>query len=80
MDDSFQVTVGYRCYRYSEADGRSLELERDPGVDVPAIIYVPSSAAWVRKMPQWASDHREVILDRIRQATAHMNAEWQDVG
>lgn len=69
----FQVHIGYRFVRYTEADDRVLVLGWDWGGTPDSFwIDIPGQARWNRSMPAWARNRREEILDRVRQATAHM--------
>jgi hypothetical protein len=75
---AWSVHVGFRYYRYTDEHGRSLDLQRDPSLDAPALIYVPTPSRWPSVVPQWAADQRSVVLARVKERTAHLNDEWVD--
>lgn len=48
---------------YSE-QGRELQFYFDRRTDT---IYIPSDAKWRQTMPGWAHDHKQQVVDRIKQ-------------
>jgi hypothetical protein len=44
------------------------------GVD-PSVLYVPSDQIWVEVMPEWLRARRDVVLNRLRDHSAHVLQE-----
>ena len=45
---------------------RSLIIEGELMAKGPRVIYLPRPEKWRQKVPDWARDRREEILDRVR--------------
>jgi hypothetical protein len=74
--NAFSIHLGFRSLRYRE--GRlDLEVAVEPLADGTMVVSIPAADAWAREVPDWARDHRERIVARLRR---HLDAcgRWQE--
>jgi hypothetical protein len=65
--------------RYDEKRESSVERLTIPGEMMavgPHVLYVPSDYEWRRDMPEWATERREEIVNRVRDVLGSKNYEY----
>jgi hypothetical protein len=67
----------YRFLTYREA-GQHLSLHVDVMADGPDIVLVPSEASWRQSAPAFARDHRDQILDRLKNVKWNRELVWDE--
>jgi hypothetical protein len=68
-DRPFDIHVGYKSVRYSEAAGEML-FSREPSFkSLPSILWLPSPERWAISAPEWAKGRRDEIIARLKAAT-----------
>jgi len=76
-DDAYDLLIAFRYIKYMEGK-RSIEFQVDPGLKSPTVIHVPSAKRWADEIPEWARNRRDLILDRVREKTLHMQREFKE--
>ncbi|NLT15565.1 MAG: hypothetical protein GXY05_14630 [Clostridiales bacterium] len=66
MKTKYEVNVSFKSVVYIE-EANEIAFDREPGVNVPAVIYIPSIERWQRTAPEWARDKRDVIVSRLKE-------------
>lgn len=75
--EKFDLLISFRYIKYMEGKN-SLTFQVDPGLKTPTIIHIPSPENWNQKVPGWAHNRRQEILDRIIPRCNHMECEWRE--
>jgi ribose 5-phosphate isomerase B len=75
--DKYDLLIAFRYIKYIEGKD-SIEFQVDPGLKTPSVIHVPSQDRWNSEIPEWARNRRAEIIDRVKEKTAHMKAEFRE--
>ena len=75
--DDFDVLITFLYILYSEGKN-SFELQVEPGLKKPTVVYIPSPENWNKELPEWAQNRRDEILNRIKPKCDHLHCEWKE--
>lgn len=74
MDDAFEVEPRWKEQVFYRENGREFLFDGGWGVTPPS-LYVPTAAAWDRCTPSWLQGRRDIVIERLAQATGHRIVE-----